>query len=777
MSNFHTGCLALVLCFPLLAASQQIPAPAVSDENIGAQLSEDLGLGFTLRTSPGPDTSLGLVQLDVTVTDKSGKPVTGLGIGDFTLLDNGLPEKIVSFRAFDGTAAKPDTPVKVILVIDSVNLKDDQVSIVEQAVGKFLRRNGGHLDQPVSVYWFSSAGLLVTPGPSTNGNLLAEEIARKSGLRPVLHTEDGPSADTARLFERADTLNRNLVSLNALGALVLAERQTPGRKLLLWLSPGWPVEGVVVEKSFDWITEFSTRMREARIELFSVHPWPPPEYYHPYLKFLPGVKSAREANSPNMGLEVLALQSGGRIVDASGGFSGEIEKLAADANAFYTITFDPPRTDSPDEYHGLNVQIGKPGLEARTRTGYYDQPVFYDQPYLAAERVTVEQLEQKLGAAHHGSDSKLAAELTGMDLTERMSGAQLAQWNAGLLGAKSQAALVALADASAFLNPPAVRVPALAPPDLAAQRQMLAKTVDYLSKTIPKLPDFLATRTTIHYRETEQKDQQEQVWKTAMGDRSLHKADTSIASVTYRDGYEVVNAGAAKGKKPRPEAVSINQGGSQMMVVSRPQGERSKWDDASLNTKGIFGPILNTVIQDAARSELAWSRWEEGAGGMRAVFRYAVPKAKSHYEQKYCCLVDSYGNVLLKRMSSYHGEIMIDPASGAILRMTVQADWPPRMPVLRSDIMVQYGPQTIGGSTYICPVRSVSYWRGRRGVAVHEWGQSFRVYGPFETMLDDFSFTDYHLFRGEARILTGFDPPPEEKSPDSGSPLPPAAAR
>ena len=711
-------------------------------------MSEDLELGFTPRTSLGPDTSRGFVQLDVTVADKSGKPVTGLGVMDFTLLDNGQPQKIVSFQSFDGHTAKSDPPVEVILVIDSVNLKDDQVSVVEQAVGKFLRQNGGQLAQPVSVYLSSPSGLLVTPGPSTDGNMLAAEIVRKSGLRPVLHTEDGRSEDIARLLERADLPNRNLLSLNAMGALVLAERQTPGRKLLLWLGPGWPVQGGVVENSFDWITEFSTRLREARIEIFSLIPWPIQLQDLHYLKSLTEVKSAQEAYPGNLGLEVLALQSGGGIVDASDGLSSEIEKLAAAANTYYTLTFDPPCTDQRDEYHKLNVQIGKPGIEARTRTGYYDQPSFYDQPYQAAERVTVEQLEQRLGAAHHGSDSELAAELTGMELTERMSGAQLAQWKAGLPGAKSQAALVALADASAFLNPPAARVPALAPPDLATQRQMLAKTVDYLSKTIPKLPDFFATRTTIRYRETAQKDQQEQVWKTAMGDRSLHKAETSIASVTYRNGYEVVNAGTAKGKKPKREETSVNQDGSQIPVVTVAQGKRQKWDDASLNTRGIFGPILNTVTQDAARSELAWSRWEEGAGGMRAVFRYSVPQAKSHYEQTYCCLAEGSGNVLLKRMSSYHGEIMIDPESGAILRMTVQADWPPRMPVLRSDIMVQYGPQTIGGSNYICPVRSVSYWRGRREVSIHEWGESFRVYGPFETMMDDVTFTDYHLFRG-----------------------------
>ena len=55
----------------------------------------------------------------------------------------------------------------------------------------------------------------------------------------------------------------------------------------------------------------------------------------------------------------------------------------------------------------------------------------------------------------------------------------------------------------------------------------------------------------------------------------------------------------------------------------------------------------------------------------------------------------------------------------------------------------------------------VSIWRGRRGEMVHEWGESFRVYGPFETMLDDVTFSQYHLFRGEARILTGDESPPQ----------------
>ena len=35
--------------------------------------------------------------------------------------------------------------------------------------------------------------------------------------------------------------DRMTLSLNALRSLTAAEEQTPGRKLVLWVSPGWPL--------------------------------------------------------------------------------------------------------------------------------------------------------------------------------------------------------------------------------------------------------------------------------------------------------------------------------------------------------------------------------------------------------------------------------------------------------------------------------------------------------------------------------------------------------
>jgi VWFA-related protein len=690
------------------------------------------------------DTSEGILKLDVVVTDNAGKPVAGLTPKDFTLLDNGQPLKIVTLHAFDGITAKPDPQVETILVIDTVNLQPKQVNRAQEEILKFLHQNGGRLAQPALIYLVSRWQLMVTPQPSTDGNLLAEQITHTNELRAISPPEQGLIVDSA-VFPQAE-IPRNPISLTALGAMALEERQRPGRKLLIWVGFGWPArQGGVTD--FDYITEFSTRMREARVELSSINLWPIPalwffpDTHFKYQDYLAGVKSSKAIGPKSLALQVVGTQSGGRVVSTAGDLAGEIDKLIAEEDAFYTISFDPPRAEEVDEYHDLKVELGKPNLAARTNTGYYDEPTFYDQPQRTIRKVTVEALEQLLRAPHEESESAMAEELSGVELTERMSWTELSEWKVRMPGAKSRAELVAVADASTFLDPPAAKVPDIAAPDLAMQRQMMSKTLDYLAKTIPRLPNFFAARGTVRYRETGQKD--DAIWKVATGDQRQHSEAISIATVLYRNGLDLVDA-PAKEKKPKKA-------------------------DRMMDTKGTFGPILSTVILDASQGDLRWSRWEQGAGGVQAVFRYAVPKTKSHYGLSYCCLTDGDGTKLLKLMPGYHGELMIDPESGAILRLTVEADLEPRLPLELSDIMVQYGPETIGGNSYICPVRSVSLWRGQRNVRVNEWGGSFKVYGPFETMLDDVSFGNYHMFRGEARILTGYDAAPDGKEGESGT--------
>ena len=74
--------------------------------------------------------------------------------------------------------------------------------------------------------------------------------------------------------------------------------------------------------------------------------------------------------------------------------------------------------------------------------------------------------------------------------------------------------------------------------------------------------------------------------------------------------------------------------------------------------------------------------------------------------------------------------------------------------------MVEFSPTVIGGQTFICPVRSVSISRSRKVILLHDWNMPFGIYGPFETILNDVAFSNYHLFGSQHRILPDVSPAP-----------------
>src|SRR5580658_2220983 len=121
----------------------------------------------------------------------------------------------------------------------------------------------------------------------------------------------------------------------------------------------------------------------------------------------------------------------------------------------------------------------------------------------AAERVSVDQLEQKLAALvakprvidpsiveavggtnllveinqdldKLGLDTDRAAEIDALELTERLTGSTLARLTANYKpGPQIRHALEKLADRSALLDPPAGELPNQPPPDADGQRKML----------------------------------------------------------------------------------------------------------------------------------------------------------------------------------------------------------------------------------------------------------------------------------------------------------------
>ncbi|MFZ0746792.1 MAG: hypothetical protein WAM85_20470 [Terracidiphilus sp.] len=365
-------------------------------------------------------------------------------------------------------------------------------------------------------------------------------------------------------------------------------------------------------------------------------------------------------------------------------------------------------------------------------------------PAFAAKRVTVAQLQQTLGQAHGASDAEVAKRLAKLELTERLGSAKLAAWEEGLPGVQSRATLVALADSSAFLDPPPDEIPATPAPNLEIQREMMQAAVEYAEKTLSKLPNFFATRDMTQFEDEPSTPER----RALFSGQPLQPMARSSATVLYRDSKEVVDWTATKHRDSAAPQTGL--------IIS-----------------GEFGPILNTVLEDVAKGRLAWSHWEQGAAEPEAVFHYAVPKENSHYEVQFCCLQKIKRNVF-RQFSGYHGEIAVNPSTGTILRLTMQADLKPAYPMARADLMVEYGPVEIGGKTYICPVRSVALALAEEQSPPQSTEplnfSDLQSHGPdlssqefLQTLLNDVAFGNYHLFRSESRILPANGPSPEQK--------------
>ncbi len=320
---------------------------------------------------------VGQIALDVTVTDASGQPISGLSEGDFTILDNHQPGKIVSFRAVDGSAATD--PAQVILLVDEVNNSFQGVATERDQIVKYLGRNGGHLPVPISIALFSDSGVKLDQ-PTQDGSVLIAELEKM----PIpIHTINSAMGGNG-------TVERYQLSLATLSHMLTYTGQKPGRKLLLWLGPGWPMLSGVhygttdgdKHRNWDSIVTFSRDLRQSRTTLYSVDSLSSESslahsvYYQNFLK---PVTSAKDTESGNLGLPVLAVQSGGRVLNGSNDLASEIASCVAEAGVYYRIGVQVSPSETVNDYHSLDVRVGKSGLTARTNAGYYNQP-YVEQP-------------------------------------------------------------------------------------------------------------------------------------------------------------------------------------------------------------------------------------------------------------------------------------------------------------------------------------------------------------------------------------------------------------
>jgi VWFA-related protein len=325
-----------------------------------------------VQTRPDQTTPRGnRITIDVAVTDKLGHHIDGLGAGDFTVLDNKEPQKLIDFRALD--ARSPGDPPHIVIVVDMINTGFNEVAWERQQLDAFLKQDGGKMAYPTSIAVFADSGAKMQKGSTLDGTALMAAFDKSQTELRTLGRDTG-------FYGAAERME---LSLSQLSQLAAYEATLPGRKLVLMISGGWqllPLAGDQEDMKqrqwvFNSVVQMTNGLREAQITLYCLNPFDlgrtNPFYYQGYLK---GVALSKQAEYPNLALQVLAEHSGGQVLITGKDITGDLNIAVRDASAGYEMTFEAAPGDRPNEYHALQVQVDKPNVKVRTVSGYYARP-------------------------------------------------------------------------------------------------------------------------------------------------------------------------------------------------------------------------------------------------------------------------------------------------------------------------------------------------------------------------------------------------------------------
>lgn len=335
------------------------------------------------------------IRLNVTVTDAAGKALSNLTAANFTLIDNGKPRPIAALSGGDGGAG--GAAEHATIVIDAVS-SHDALGRERKELEKFLSSSRGPLPFPVNLAVVTENGVNESAFSMERSALAADLNRMTEHVKGPECDEQQPDSDltgrmsgsfggsapnesAAMVRERCNN-DKFVDSINFLQKLLEDSHAEKGRGILIWLGQGWPIPsapdtgqilpGVSGRDFAEPIAMLVTELREADVTLDAVT-------WSDFRRAKgPRDADANAARGPasiaDLTLPTLASDSGGQATEKSKSLGDAVAACLAEAQNYYTVSFDATPSAAPDEFHRIEVKVDKPGAVVRTATAYYAQP-------------------------------------------------------------------------------------------------------------------------------------------------------------------------------------------------------------------------------------------------------------------------------------------------------------------------------------------------------------------------------------------------------------------
>jgi Ca-activated chloride channel homolog len=261
-----------------------------------------------------------LVVLNITVTNGAGQFVTGLGISDFKIYEDGREVALSDVSSF----STHESPFASVILLDTSGSMEVRLSLARSAAIRFL--DNLRIEDVAAVYKFDSK---------------VEQVQEFSGGRDLAPMAFGLRA------RGMTTLNDAIVE----AAKVLADRPEK-RKAIIVLSDGIDTQS---KASSDKALESALAIGAS---IYSVD--------------MSSMDRRRGTQQSAMMLKSFAEKSGGLFVDTPGGpaLRDAFANIADELGHQYTVAYRPLNRARDGKWRKLEVKVAREDLKVRTRKAY-----------------------------------------------------------------------------------------------------------------------------------------------------------------------------------------------------------------------------------------------------------------------------------------------------------------------------------------------------------------------------------------------------------------------
>ena len=345
-----------------------------------------------------------LVEVDVVVHSK-GEAVADLKQDDFTVLDNGKPQKAAAFNIISSRISAgrslPLPPGTVsnrlptvggepagttIVLYDMLNTASEDQSYGRQALVRYLDtlQNGDHfalysLGKALSVIQdftddperIRRAARRASPESSADrtaddlsADLLASQVSTGDAIADAMYV-----SSVKDMQDTAQT-NRAVITTKALEMIARHLQGLPGRKKLVWITSSFAAQTtdmrshngqqIIAHKEFGREIDKAVRaLNDANVAVYPIDPTPISIYDPGFLR--PGIDA----------MNLFAGGTGGRAFYVINDVTAAIKTAVEDNEVTYALGFYPGDIKLDGSYHSLSVKVARKGVDLRHRKGYY----------------------------------------------------------------------------------------------------------------------------------------------------------------------------------------------------------------------------------------------------------------------------------------------------------------------------------------------------------------------------------------------------------------------